>query len=394
VYGNEWDQSHVWDDDWFGSAKPKTTDHRLEGRFAGTPVPTNMSRPVHNSYGRITSTVNNDPTKYTTRANEFCGLPVDMPLPGCKEMIGCLDTDNLVDFHSCAESYLHGDLHAIFGGVWDCPYSIKPVIEAMPHLDKLLGNIGCKAKSLYTTLWNERIMVCPDTCSDDTPFSECSCVCPLLRDGDLTFDKKYDLITGGNNAEPGNDLLLKYIHHKYLDREELYVNGSSAGHVWTFTNATTDENEFLIEWFLNFSCHPGKLGAMSTAASANDPIFWPLHPIFDRLWAFLRVAPEFSHFNHTWVDTQSCQGHDYHDIMPFKDLLGEHSGHYYTNQELYQLFDPSSPTLPYMYDNFDWGHCHTATNGHDDLSSELTEAELFISGEEIYRRYMALQPNL
>ena len=209
VYGNEWSKSHIWDDDWFGATTPRSTDHRLTGRFAGTPVPTNMSRPVHNSYGRITSTINNDPTKYTSRANEFCGLPVDMPLPGCKEMIGCLDTKNLVDLHACAESELHGDLHAVFGGVWDCPYSIKEVVDRFPWLDKLLGNIGCKAKSLYTTMWNERLLLCPDTCSDDTPFSECSCACPLVRKGNLTFDQKYNLITGGNNAEPGNDLILK-----------------------------------------------------------------------------------------------------------------------------------------------------------------------------------------
>ena len=102
-------------------------------------------------------------------------------------------------------------------------------------------------------------------------------------------------------------------------------------------------------------------------ARAPSPaqIFWPLHPIFDRIWAFIRLSPHFEHFNHTWVDTHSCQGHDYHDVLPFKDLMNENSGHYYTNQELYQLFDPMNPELPYLYDNFDWGHCHTAALGHD-----------------------------
>merc|ERR1711918_252127 len=61
--------------------------------------------------------------------------------------------------------------------------------------------------------------------------------------------------------------------------------------------------------------------------------------------AFIRLSPHFEHFNHTWVDTHSCQGHDYHDVLPFKDLMNENSGHYYTNQELYQLFDPMNPEL-------------------------------------------------
>ena len=28
-----------------------------------------------------------------------------------------------------------------------------------------------------------------------------------------------------------------------------------------------------------------------------------------------------------------------------------------TNEELFRLFDPSSPTMPYVYDNFKWDHC-------------------------------------
>ena len=49
----------------------------------------------------------------------------------------------------------------------------------LPVVGQTAGNVGCKAKSLYTTMWNERLLLCPDTCSDDTPFSECSCACPL-----------------------------------------------------------------------------------------------------------------------------------------------------------------------------------------------------------------------
>mmetsp|Transcript_2700 Transcript_2700/g.9136 ORF Transcript_2700/g.9136 Transcript_2700/m.9136 type:complete len:108 (-) Transcript_2700:70-393(-) len=96
---------------------------------------------------------------------------------------------------------------------------------------------------------------------------------------------------------------------------------------------------------------------MATGASANDPLFWPLHPIFDRLWAYMRLSDEFDGFNHTWVNTNSCYGHDHHDILPFSDLFNEGTGHFYSNQELYQAFDPRSPVLPYVYDTFVWDHC-------------------------------------
>ena len=97
--------------------------------------------------------------------------------------------------------------------------------------------------------------------------------------------------------------------------------------------------------------------ALATGASANDPLFWPLHPIFDRVWAYMRLAPAYRHFNSTWVDTNSCNGHDYHDVLPFQNFLGENTPHFYTNEELFRLFDPSSPTMPYVYDNFKWDHC-------------------------------------
>ena len=50
----------------------------------------------------------------------------------------------------------------------------------------------------------------------------------------------------------------QFIHHKFLDRVELDIEGTN-GHVWAFKNTTTEENEYLMDWFLNFSCHPGKV---------------------------------------------------------------------------------------------------------------------------------------
>lgn len=87
------------------------------------------------------------------------------------------------------------------------------------------------------------------------------------------------------------------------------------------------------------------MGAMCTGAAANDPVFWPIHPLFDRLWAYIRLADEFTSFNHTWVDDASCNGRSEADVMPFKNLLDEGRDTFYTNKELYELFDPSSPEL-------------------------------------------------
>ena len=55
-------------------------------------------------------------------------------------------------------------------------------------------------------------------------------------------------------------IVAQFIHHKFLERIELDIDRTS-GHVWSFKNTTLEENEYLIDWFLNFSCHPGKVSA-------------------------------------------------------------------------------------------------------------------------------------
>ena len=57
----------------------------------------------------------------------------------------------------------------------------------------------------------------------------------------------------------------------------------------------------------------------------------------------MRMAPEYKHFNHTWVDVGKCNGYNYHDLLPFSDLFGETDAnrHLYSNEQLYRLFDPA-----------------------------------------------------
>ena len=196
--GSEWDTATVFSNDWFGSAHPGSPDHAVTSTFfRDIPVLTNLSKPVHNSYGRVTSTINNDPSHFVTRAHTFCGLPITMPLPGCAEMLGCLKATNLPDLHECMENELHGDLHAILGGSWDCAYELADVVSLTANhtnllltqdfasiydseYQQLLGEIGCKAKPIWNKMWNKKFMKCPLYCSEDTTFANCSCSCPSL----------------------------------------------------------------------------------------------------------------------------------------------------------------------------------------------------------------------
>ena len=128
---------------------------------------------------------------------------------------------------------------------------------------------------------------------------------------------------------------------------------------------TDDDNTELMRFVFQYACSPGKMGSMSTGAAANDPIFWPLHPTFDRLWHFVRLHPDFSEFDHTWKDDKSCFGHSYRDELPFRDLFGEsdrgEETPFYDNKALYENCDPKNDELPYVFDNFEWSHCTGST---------------------------------
>ena len=115
----------MFDDAWFGPANPTNGEHVLEGRFAGTRVPRgNFS--VLNAYGIVTKEINENPALYATRARQFCGLSISLPLPGCDIFLECLETNSLVDLHTCAEDRLHSNLHNAIGGFWDCWLSTGP----------------------------------------------------------------------------------------------------------------------------------------------------------------------------------------------------------------------------------------------------------------------------
>lgn len=373
--GNDWDQSQLFSDLWYGNATPSNFERSVDGRFSATPMTTSFDFSVHNPYGRVTDTRNCDPSPYVTRAHEFCGIDIDYPIPGCQELAQCLQTQNLVDLHDCSENVLHGNIHTVIGGFWDCKYSMKDYAKKYPQREELLLNVGVRSVNIWQKMnagakGIPGVMKCPSYCDEETPYDECRCSCPdydhvstedlnttvikqVLSDmGVITWDQDE---LNNNRPDCNKALTSHYLYKKFMDVQETDDGGCD----YKFTNMTSDENREFFVFLLNYACNPGKMGAMSTGAAANDPLFWPIHPLFDRLWAYIRLDVDgtFSNFNHTWVDDASCQGRSFEDIMPWKDLLDEGSGKFYTNEDLYDLFDPTNEKLTYVYEHFDWDHC-------------------------------------
>uniref|UniRef100_A0A7S2E539 Tyrosinase copper-binding domain-containing protein n=1 Tax=Octactis speculum TaxID=3111310 RepID=A0A7S2E539_9STRA len=123
-----------------------------------------------------------------------------------------------------------------------------------------------------------------------------------------------------------------------------------------------------MKWLVDYSCHPGKLSPFSSPfAAPNDPLFYPLHNYYERVWAFRRHTTQGGPWNDSWGEGfdsslgfgSYCQGFGYHDTLPFssENINGEDSTYLYTNADLYDYYDPHNPDLPYVWDDFQWAHC-------------------------------------
>ena len=190
-FGQHWEDSPLFDEAWFGPANPTNDERALEGRFAGTRVPRGNFT-VLNAFGIVTKEINENPSLFATRARQFCGLSISLPLPGCDVLRECLETNSLVDLHSCAEDRLHSNLHNAIGGFWNCERSLGEAAATHPSWHEYLLELGLRS----TQVWEHNALLRWPDASSCTPSSSsgvgqaCRGMCPSLRDvGDDELDE-------------------------------------------------------------------------------------------------------------------------------------------------------------------------------------------------------------
>ena len=81
--------------------------------------------------------------------------------------------------------------------------------------------------------------------------------------------------------------------------------------------------------------------------------------------------------NDTWPEhstsiISNCYGHSKHDVIPFQFSIKtsddtNFTQKFYTNHEVLEMASPEDPTLPYVYDTFEWSHCKDAGYDFDNL---------------------------
>ena len=73
----------------------------------------------------------------------------------------------------------------------------------------------------------------------------------------------------------------------------------------------------MLRYIITVGCEPANTGAMATGASPMDPLFWVLHPFFERALHALWLSPEYrDEYDFSWVGSD-CYGSGLTDQLPF-----------------------------------------------------------------------------
>ena len=152
-------------------------------------------------------------------------------------------------------------------------------------------------------LWRQGYIRCPETCSDDTPMSDCVCSCPSELTDRFSSSKEVQTKLASTSPPPAHficyrrqhNLLLAHnsvdtiyysytnVHKQFLNATGLMALSDGLFEDWTnfITTGCFPESD-CYDVVVKSLCHVGHAGEMFTSAAPYDPIFWPIHGLADR----------------------------------------------------------------------------------------------------------------
>lgn len=362
-HATPWEESAIFQDDWFGPASPTHKNHILDqGRWAFTATPRVESHETkHNSWGLLRAPWNTNPTPFITRYGRVDNFTAFTYLPDCETYMECFVSPTLAAMNECMNGATHGPVHINIGGLWDK--------RPLGHL--IQDDFGYQALLMSKNLWRQGYLRCPETCVEGvTAIEDCRCGCPRHLMGNLTA---YDVLVNRTH-------LINWVSQYagsgvFWDRKE--------GR-WHIRGYNSEKEDTAWDDLYELLCDPGHVGDMFTSASPFDPTFWLIHPTIDRLMHYRRLVADRMPFDETWAYAHSttapsdtgivchwdevktenelptcvrdtCPGHRETDTIPFQNFLGQEET--YTNLEMFSFLSPTNIDLPYMYADFRWEHC-------------------------------------
>lgn len=352
LYGTDWlEKSPIFSEEMFSHGNPDNNYIVDTGPLANLLVPLDKDIWMSNSYGYITTNFNNNPYGYVQRSDQICGLALsEMNLPGCFEASGIVNATSLANLQVAAEVDFHSLIHTLMGGVFSCPYTPNELMDKHVNSSDFLSEVVSQSYNLWMSTYSDETMRCPDDCDLDTPFESCSCTCTSMDLDNLEWEEASDFI---NDYETFNGVVTGVLSD-YLALDE-------DTNLWTLVN-DVESSEELIPWLVKYACSPGIMTQFtSSSSSTNDPIFSIVHNLFERFFHLYRLSPSFSSFDWSWTNDHSCYGRSWNDTLPFYNFdIGPDSfsaDQPYTNEVLFNIFDPSREALPYIFEDVDLSWC-------------------------------------
>ena len=362
----------------------------------------NFPNAYHTPYGFLGSTMDFSTGEYYQRSNTYCGFESIQGQTTCSHVQECFmkleSTESLYEFDMCMETKVHGNLHLMHAGQWDCSVSWSDFYdEQKGWLDEMLFSIlGVHSAQGTVKLKESGYLLCEgqteeSTCSMD---EDCSCISTLENvasasdvDTKLTAEQRFEIMEEywdfiAAPAQFATSLVQEYTYTvngvDYKCPVPLYPSGENSG-----KPVTWEELDLLNSLLLKTQLFPGTTGLMTSGAAANDPLFWVMHQMFDKALHVLRLSAKYNK-NPTLLEWDNAAGKmTWTGETPFKSVdfepyLGEHkpenSDGFLTNDMLWALLKPDSNSLPYVYDQLSiWGDCAYDAMGHGDEDESLLQ---------------------
>merc|ERR1711998_543029 len=269
----------------------------------------------------------------------------------------------------------HGPVHYYIGGYTNCGNLLEE-FEKLGLGQEQVNDYAVWMVQLPKNFWKAYVTEAPESCSHDTPQTECHMKCMLDYENKQHVKEFFTMMYG-------------WIGELGKSR----VNSDAS---W-LVNLNETQSAGLMKLYCETPFSPGE---QIESASPIDVSFWPIHPTMERLMQYKRMANDFTslvwenpndddndmnntdslfkgycfqgeneHYakkymgkSETDVLGTECLGHHADDMTMFKSSIKDASTGKYvyratTNIELFRMINPAEYMASYIYEDFEYTHC-------------------------------------